>query len=258
MKKIKHRIWGIVLLVLGVMALLQGIEQFNFGLAFWPVINVLVGGALVWGSFRHHGAIWFLLGLGLWIGGIGLFGILGNAGVTTITAGDIARFGWPILLVAAGVSILFGKPSWLIGKSSWATDMERHRGWEHWGRFGAYYHGQQSWLLDGDIDINHGIGEVILDLSTADINEGAHRVKVGVSIGELLIRVPDNINLEVNASVSIGELNVLGEKRSGISGLTIQRNLTAIDSKIDLHVKAKLGIGELNVVRVPTSRGLDG
>ena len=78
----KRIIWGITLLVLGVLVLLQVLDVVNFGLAFWPVVLLLVGLTIIWESISNRFISWFLLGLGLWVGGIGLFNILANSGVT--------------------------------------------------------------------------------------------------------------------------------------------------------------------------------
>jgi lia operon protein LiaF len=255
----KRRVWGLILIALGVLALLQGIGVYEFGLAFWPVILVLVGGALVWGSLRPWFGSWLRLGLGLWLGAIGLFAILSNAGVTAIAGGDIARYGWPFLLVALGISILFGGRGWFSG---WCCSSSRlkHNRLLHAARakrchLGDLYHGRESWILDGDLDLQHGIGDIVLDLTTAEISEGAHRITVGASIGELLIRVPDHVNVEVDASVSLGELKVFAERRTGIGGLALQRKIPAADSRADLYIEARLGIGELAVVQAPASPG---
>ena len=254
----ERRVWGMVLLALGVMALLQGAGVFYFGLAFWPALLVLAGGALVRSSFNGWFFSWFLLGLGLWVGCIGLFEILCSAGATAIAAGDVLRFGWPFLLVALGVSILLGERAWFSGWRSRGTHPGSCRQWAssggHKHHLGDLYHGRESWILGGDLDLQHGIGDFVLDLTTAEISEGRHRVTAKAHIGELLVRVPDNINIEVDASVSIGELQVLGESRSGLGGLRLRRKVLAEDSKTDLFIEARLGIGEL-VVQAPASFG---
>lgn len=244
----KFRIWGLILLLVGVMALLQGLKVYDFGLAFWPVLLVLLGLALVWSSFKHWLLSWFRLGLGLWIGAIGLFEILSNAGVTTIAAAEIMRFGWPLLLIALGLSIMFGNRTSFFRKVGRGSRLRRHS-------YGDLYHGREPWVLDGDLNLEHGIGDVVVDLATADIMEGAHKISVNVSVGELLIRIPDNVSVEIDAAVTVGELDVLGESRSGVGGLKILKRVEAGDAKAHLLIEARLGIGELEVTQVPALSG---
>ena len=246
----KHRIWGVILLGIGVLALLQGLGVYYFGLALWPVVLVLLGLVLVWGSFRHWFLSWFRLGLGLWVGSIGLFEILFNAGVTTIAAREIVNFGWPFLLIAFGLSIIFGNRSRFVGWFSRSNQCCANR-----HHYGDIYHGREPWVLDGDFNIEHGIGDVVLDLTTADISEGAHRISVKVSTGELLIRIPDNVNAEIDAAVTVGELKVLGDSRSGVGGLKIRQKIHASESKSELFIEARLGVGDLEVVQIPSLAG---
>jgi hypothetical protein len=259
MKGMARRVWGIVLLAIGVMALLQAIEVFKFGLAVWPVLLVLLGGALVWGSFYRWFCSWFQLGLGLWVGVIGLFEILSNAGAVLITGGDIARHGWPLLLVALGLSILFGDRACFSGWRRRKPDPEHPRRWSaEQGRrhhIGDLYRGRELWILDGDLDLQHGIGDVVLDLTTAEISGGTHHITVKVGVGELLIRVPGNVNATVDASLSIGELQVLGERRSGIGGMALREELRVEGAAAELKIEARLGIGELTVLLAPASSG---
>ncbi len=242
------------MLALGVLALLQGIGLYNFGLTFWPVILVLAGGALLWGSFKRGKCLWVLLGLGLWIGGIGLFEILTNAGVTFITGDDIFRHGWPMLLVALGISILLGDrawfPRWRCDVSGSESDRKGKSHGTRWHHVGDLYHGREPWVLDADLDLQHGIGDIVLDLSTAAISDGIHHIHAGASIGELLIRVPDHVNAVVEGSVSIGELEIFGEKRSGLGGLALKQEAWAENSGVELRIETRLGIGSLKVVCV--------
>ncbi|HOL17291.1 MAG TPA: LiaF-related protein [Bacillota bacterium] len=255
-----YRVWGFVLVVLGILALLQGIGLYHFGLAFWPVILVLAGGSLVWASFSCGKSMWMLLGLGLWIGGIGLFEILANAGVTAMAGEQIFRHGWPLLLVALGISLMLGDRTPFSGRHCFKSGQESRRkdksSGTRWHHVGELYHGREPWVLDGDFDLQHGIGEIVLDLSTAAISEGSHQVHVSASIGELLIRVPDHVNAVVEGSVSLGELEIFGENRSGLGGLSLQQEIFSKDSPVKLQIKARLGIGSLKVVRVPAAPGL--
>ena len=105
---------GLTLIVLGTLALLQMTGYYYFGLALWPAILLYVGLEIVWGSLFSpwHGPSLFGAALGLFVGGWGLAQILANVGiVTVVSAGDIVRLGWPVLVVALGLSLLFRRRS---------------------------------------------------------------------------------------------------------------------------------------------------
>lgn len=241
----KRQFWGVVITILGVLALLQVLKVYQFGLAFWPVVLLLGGLAILWSSFKRLN--WFGLALGLWVGGIGLFDILANAEVSTITGGDIAKGGWPLLLVAVGVSTLFGRNSlrWI------------YRGWDPRNggsghAIGEFRLGQGgTWVLDSDVNVSHGIGDVRVDLTTADITDGVHKISVHAGIGDLVVRVPDNVNVIVTAKVGLGDLECIGEHRSGV-GPTLTKTVIVPDSGVTLEIDAELGLGDLDIVQRPS------
>lgn len=253
----KRRLWGLILFVLGVLVLLQVTGVYNFGLSFWPVVLMLLGVVILWESISHGLISWILLGLGMWVGGIGLFGILSNAGVTALTGSDIARYGWPLLLVAVGLAILIGDRAWFAGwcsPGSWSED-EKWQSCSRMRHIGDLYHGRTPWVLDKNHDFYHGIGDVVIDLTTADIRPGLHRIFLKAGIGEVKIRVPDGVNLEIDTSVGIGELDLFGEKRSGFTGLSLSRRIEVEGAEATVQIEAKIGIGDMTVLYMPAVPG---
>jgi lia operon protein LiaF len=253
----KRRLWGLILLALGILILLQLTGVYNLGLSFWPVILLLIGIAILWESIGHGFNSWFLLGLGLWIGGIGFFGILSGAGVSSLSGSDIARYGWPLLLVAIGLSILIGDRNWFggwRGCGSW-SEGEKRGDCSRMRHIGDLYHGRAPWVLDKNLDFYHGIGDVVIDLTTAEIRPGSHRIFIKAGIGEVTVRVPGGVNLEIDTSVGIGELDLFGEQRSGFTGLSLSRTIEVDDAEASLKIEAKLGIGDMTVLYLPAIPG---
>jgi hypothetical protein len=108
---------GLTLTVLGTLALLQVLDVYYFGLALWPAVLLWLGLEIVWGSLLNKWKRPSVVGaaLGLFVAGLGLTQILANAGVAAaMTAGELIRFGWPVLLVVVGLSLLFrrGRCHW--------------------------------------------------------------------------------------------------------------------------------------------------
>ncbi len=259
----KQKIWGLILLALGILVLLQVTEVLYLGLSFWPVVLLLLGIVILWESISHGFTSWFLMGLGLWVGAIGLFNILSKAELTTLTGSEIVRYGWPLILVAIGLSILFGDRKSFIKKKfrKWGEGWEEGCEFDNWESYsqvrqiGDLYHGRTSWVLDQNHEFYHGIGDVMIDLTTADIRPGTHRIFIKVGIGELNVRIPDGVNIEVEGSVGLGELNIFGDKRSGFGGLNFKKKIEAPESEAVVLIKARMGIGELNVTYNPAVSG---
>lgn len=106
-----QRLSGITLILLGSLALAQGLGIFNAGLTLWPAVLLWIGLEIVWSSLFDHGCgpTGFGTLLGLFVAAIGLVDILANAGVPFLFAFELSRAFWPLALVALGLSLLFGR-----------------------------------------------------------------------------------------------------------------------------------------------------
>jgi phage shock protein PspC (stress-responsive transcriptional regulator) len=91
----------------------------------------------------------------------------------------------------------------------------------------------------------HAAGQLHLDLRGLELEEDvATRISVGA--GEVQVRLPDDLPVEVDASATVGELAVLDVRRSGI-GPSLQLRDGSGDATLSLEVR--LGAGELTVTR---------
>ncbi len=254
----KKQLWGLIFLVLGVLVLLQVLGVYDLGLAFWPTVLLLLGIVILTESISFGLISWVTLGLGLWVGGIGLFGILSGAGVTDISGSDIARFGWPLILVAIGLSILLGDRNLFFRKLFFrhGFDKDDVAGYSQVRHIGDLYHGRAPWTLDQDLEFFHGIGDVVLDFTTAEIKPGTHQVYLKAGVGDVTIRVPDGVNIDVEASVGLGELDVFGEQKSGIGGMSLKRSINVEGSDAAIRIEARMGIGDMNVIYMPAVPGV--
>jgi len=57
-------------------------------------------------------------------------------------------------------------------------------------------------------EYRHGIGKLVVDLREVDFNGQSTTLNLGLTIGELLIYVPADINLEMNAHIGAGDLHM--------------------------------------------------
>lgn len=241
----KRQVWGFIIVLLGVLALLQGTGQFNFGLSFWPVVGALAGFSLLWRSMRK--VSWLGIAAGLWLLAMGVVSMVAQAGVALpmgLDPGMVAKAGWPLMIIAIGVSVMFGR-----SRMSMVWDFS---GKSKRGTVGEVHYGRHPWHLDDDLFIEHGVGDIKIDLSTATISEGHHLVNVKAGMGEIVIRVPDNVSVEVEAKGGVGEITVLGDTRNGL-GLHISRQQIVPESKVSLRIDANLGVGSMRIVSVPAT-----
>lgn len=248
----KRPVWGILLIAVGLLFLLQsaGIYTIGTGISFWPVVLTLVGLFITYSSFytqRRQGTNWFGLALGLWLGAMGLFDILSDAGITPgLDGGRIASSGWPILLIAIGLHAVTDRPK---RSGSQTTDGPSPTN----QMVGDMRFGQEPWVLDGDLSFNNSVGDLKVDLTTAQITPGTHRITVTQFMGETVIRLPEDVTVRVTAEANVGELDILGEERGGI-GLYLQQEVVVPGSLAELTIEAVQRVGSLRVVRVPAPR----
>lgn len=94
-----------------------------------------------------------------------------------------------------------------------------------------------------------GMGELDLDLTAVTLPAGTTPVDANVGVGSLVITVPRNVALEIDAQAGIGEVNVFGRRDDGIDA---HRTLSFAGSTPDapvLEVEADVGIGNIEVRR---------
>ncbi|MDY7106423.1 MAG: LiaF-related protein, partial [Actinomycetota bacterium] len=103
--------------------------------------------------------------------------------------------------------------------------------------------------LEGTTTYELGAGEMRVDLSGTDFGEEPATVEARVQAGELTVIVPDDVDVEIVADATMGELTLFGENTSGIG---VDRTIDAEDDPdvlLDLHV----GMGTIVVDRVPAA-----
>lgn len=89
-------IFGLVLMLFGVLLLLENVDIIDIGWRFWPLILVFIGFyKLTEHGWRSGNGLWLII-IGLW-----LYGSLNRA------FGLSFQDTWPILIIGWGVSILW-------------------------------------------------------------------------------------------------------------------------------------------------------
>jgi phage shock protein PspC (stress-responsive transcriptional regulator) len=94
-----------------------------------------------------------------------------------------------------------------------------------------------------------GIGRLDLDLSGVPFPADTTSVDASVGMGELVITVPEDVVLRIDAHVGAGDLDLLGEHHSGVD---VDRTLTVLGLTATSHVldlEADVGFGHIEVRR---------
>lgn len=222
---------GFSLVAVGLILLLDRLGVVPFPpAALWPLVLGL--GSLYLVIRAAAGRSGWLLALGLlglaW-GGLDLAHVYG---LSPWRGAHLWHVTWPLGLVAAGVALLAGgfwgqgspkDPSrrWLWGWlrrelgegiGDLGTDLRRAMGP---GRIGDIRYGHRPWVFE-NLEIRHGLGDVEVDLTTATIAPGDHRLVVRAGAGDVEVRVPDDVDVTARVRVGAGDAQVFGHWRNGV------------------------------------------
>lgn len=263
--------WGTVLIVGGVLLLLlQVTPVFPAGLPFWPAVAVIFGVYLCFRAFLRdpyplrRRFSWVMLSLGALIATWGLFDILHFNGHALLSGREAIGRSWPVILVALGLGLILGK-----SEDDW-DDGPKGGGGGRWGwhrdppavlrymsRVGDVHIGRKPWRLGGAFDLRHSIGDVRVDLTTADITPGDHHIRINSSIGEVVVLVPSNCSARVAAFTAIGSVQVFDESRDGLPA-ALKESIDVPGSDVTLYIRVRTRIGSVSVRRVPAARSASG
>lgn len=100
-------------------------------------------------------------------------------------------------------------------------------------------------------DYRLGVGSFTLDLTHIDFPSGSTPISASVGVGELLVVVPGEVDLVVDAKTGAGEIVVLGRKVAAGVGAKVT-DLRNEDNEIQervLHLDLKVGLGPIRVRR---------
>ncbi len=98
-----------------------------------------------------------------------------------------------------------------------------------------------------DLTIQQGIGDVKIDLTKAIIPDGETVIVVNGWIGDIDIYVPYDLNVNVTASITLGDLDVLGQREGGVTRSVSTRTAHYTDATKKVKLILSLVIGDIDV-----------
>ncbi|MBP2017874.1 putative membrane protein [Symbiobacterium terraclitae] len=238
---------GLLLIIMGGLFLMQTLGLAS-GISFGSLVLVFVGLVIAGDGPRRRRFSLFSTGLGLWLAAIGLFNMLSRAGITTTTGGDILRVGWPLLLILLGLSMLLGR-----GMRVYVTAIRPRKSTQFSSFVGDLNLGTEPWVLDKDLQVQTFAGDLRLDLTTATIAPGVHRIEVTQFVGDTLVRVPDTVSVRARAEAFAGEVSIFGVERSDVGMVYLEREEIVPGADAELIIDARVRFGEVTIERVPIS-----
>ena len=100
-----------------------------------------------------------------------------------------------------------------------------------------------------DSSYEHGIGDLELDLSDVTLPAGTTSVDASVGIGKLVVTVPQDVALVIDAHAGVGSIDLLGARDDGVDA---DRRIALPGATPDapvLDLEADIGVGDIQVLR---------
>jgi hypothetical protein len=91
----------------------------------------------------------------------------------------------------------------------------------------------------------HGIGRLTVDLRTPGLELDDRTVEAGLGIGDLLVLVPEDTDVTLDAHVGVGNIQALGREENGIDARLERISGTAGAQEVELELE--VGIGSIRV-----------
>ncbi|MGH2759348.1 MAG: PspC domain-containing protein [Actinomycetota bacterium] len=93
-----------------------------------------------------------------------------------------------------------------------------------------------------------GAGELLIDLSEVDFDGRSRSIDASVGFGELIVILPEDVNVTVDARSGAGEVDLFGRTQGGL-GVNDEARDRGQRGAGDLDIQAQVGFGEVTVRR---------
>ncbi|WP_456279711.1 LiaRS two-component regulatory system accessory protein LiaF [Bacillus sp. K7] len=236
----KKQLLGLIIALFGISMFLQIIGIGD--LLFWPLFFLIAGYFLKKYSRDWLGSVMYIFAAFLFLKN--LFSITFN----------LFGYAFAAFLIYAGYRLIKGKPIFEPNeKRVDLTKKERHEPPkdEKHPDMRSFFIGELQMMKQpfdlNDLNISGFIGDIKIDLSKAMIPEGESTIVISGVIGNVDVYVPSDLEVAVSSAVFIGDINLIGSKKSGLSTKVYTVSPDFSESKRRVKVSVSLFIGDVDV-----------
>ncbi|MEG7355886.1 LiaRS two-component regulatory system accessory protein LiaF [Bacillus inaquosorum] len=236
----KKQLLGLIIALFGISMFLQIIGIGD--LLFWPLFFLIAGYFLKKYSRDWLGSVMYIFAAFLFLKN--LFSITFN----------LFGYAFAAFLIYAGYRLVKGKP--IFEPNEKRVDLnkkERHKSAkdDKHPDMRSFFIGELQMMKQpfdlNDLNISGFIGDIKIDLSKAMIPEGESTIVISGVIGNVDIYVPSDLEVAVSSVVFIGDINLIGSKKSGLSTKVYAASSDFSESKRRIKVSVSLFIGDVDV-----------
>ena len=148
---------------------------------------------------------------------------------------NVWRLAWPVGIILFGLWLLF------LPRSS-ASDTSTQVPIGNFRRKG-------DWQV-ADEDILLGIGDVVLDMTSAEIPLGETRIRVWGFVADIKLTLPQDVGLSVSSNGLFTEVKGLGKKREGFTATLRVNSDNYEDAERKIRLEASYFIADVKIKQV--------
>ncbi|MGB7980588.1 MAG: PspC domain-containing protein [Candidatus Nanopelagicales bacterium] len=228
-------------------------ERSYLGLITLSVATLVAGVLGLIAAFRPTG-------VGIW--GVSMGVVLAVLGLGILIGAWRGRARWLLWLA---VPLAFMTVS-VVAAGNWVADNPNWGRWTQSGTWGGVTVGDPTWTVtpveaaDSPLDFRVTAGDATLDLTgltagsdgTLEAPSTVVDITAGIGVGQLTVLLPAEATLELDATVQVGDITLLGDPTSSGSNLGVSTTLLAdadTDPRYVINLDASIGAGNLEVRR---------
>lgn len=194
----------------------------------------------------------------------GVLASLSVGGELAITTAGILSTVMLIIGLGLMIGSVLGRARWLalvglillpfVVATSFASSLDIDLG-DGWG--------ERTYYAIGGVEPSYelGAGQLVLDFADLEPDGRTRSTTARLGAGELVVYVPSDVDIVLDASANLGELEITGEILTG-QGLERQATIPAMNAegrltepRGELELDLSVGVGRISVVQVPIDRG---
>ncbi len=173
---------------------------------------------------------------------------------------------WPVILIYGAIAFLFGNKKW--GKKD-SIDIEFEKKDELFqqsvirinknrkkeGRFSKAFSigdinlNNDNWSVE-PMKLFNSIGDYFIDFSKAYIPEKETTIEINGWIGDVKILIPDDLPVQIEGEVKIGEFRIFNSSKDGISNSLTYKSSEYDQAIKKINLQIYLKIGDIRIERV--------
>ncbi|MCP3742569.1 cell wall-active antibiotics response protein LiaF [Rossellomorea sp. BNER] len=248
---------GVTLLLINIGVISMEIKEIIVSIL--PILLVFLGLKWLFDSFRYRSIGKMVAGL--FVGMLGGLKILDQFQLLAFSYSDWWRL-WPVFIIAIAFQGIFLKKKMRINiasnyddektvlKNKIKSQTKRTNIRNYHNVFiGEMKFKDPNWPLE-PMSLHNGIGNYYFDLSKAYIPEGETPILIKGWIGDLKMLIPEDVAVEIDVNVSIGEIRLFDRKSSEVSPQYYYRSPDYDEANKRIRMSISLKIGSVRVRHV--------